>query len=112
MAVFESKRGYDEATHAMSHVYNLLLGGSGIEDIDTLQADEGVRRIVGADQLRDPTTAGCWQTVAKVPCALTPQSLALLASPKPAVLGCTASFGGAERGDEGWSARGTLAAGC
>ena len=56
--VFENKRGYDEATHVLTHAYNLFLGGSCIEDIDKMQADEGVQRIIGADQIPDPTTAG------------------------------------------------------
>jgi len=55
--VFENKRGYDEGTHVLTHAYNLFLGGSCIEDIDKMQADEGVQRIIGADQIPDPTTA-------------------------------------------------------
>ena len=56
--VFENKRGYDEATHILTHAYNLFLGGSCIEDIGKMQADEGVRRIIGAETIPDPTTAG------------------------------------------------------
>jgi len=56
--VFENTRGYDEATHVLTHAYNLFLGGSCIEDIAKMQADEGVKRIVGADEIPDPTTAG------------------------------------------------------
>jgi len=45
-------------TQILTDAYNLFLGGSCIEDIGKTQADEGVRRIIGADTIPDPTTAG------------------------------------------------------
>ena len=53
--VFENQRGYDEVTHVLTHAYNLFLGGSCIEDTRKMQTDEGIRRIIGADTIPDPT---------------------------------------------------------
>ena len=51
-------RPYRESDHVLTHVYNLFAGGSAIEDIADLQLSEPVRRILGADRIPDPTTAG------------------------------------------------------
>jgi hypothetical protein len=42
----------------LTHVYNLLCGGTCIEDIANLQNSEAVRRMLGAGCIPDPTTAG------------------------------------------------------
>lgn len=49
---------YWEADHVLTHVYNLLSGGTCIEDIANLQNSEAVRRMMGAKRIPDPTTAG------------------------------------------------------
>jgi hypothetical protein len=42
----------------LTHVYNLFVGGSAIEDIADLQQSEPVRRMLGAARIPDPSTAG------------------------------------------------------
>ena len=49
---------YWESDHVLTHVYNLLCGGTCIEDIANLQNSEAVRRMLGAGRIPDPTTAG------------------------------------------------------
>jgi len=49
---------YTESDHVLSHVYNLFVGGSCLEDMANLQGSEAVRRMLGACRLPDPTTAG------------------------------------------------------
>jgi hypothetical protein len=49
---------YSESDHVLTHVYNLYLGGTNIEDISILQASPQVRAILGAQRIPDPTTAG------------------------------------------------------
>ena len=56
--ILEARRPYSESDHVLTHVYNLFLGGSCIEDIALLQASEPARRILGARAIPDPTTAG------------------------------------------------------
>lgn len=49
---------YWESDHVLTHVYNLLCGGTCIEDIANLQNSEAVKRMLGTDVIPDPTTAG------------------------------------------------------
>jgi hypothetical protein len=56
--LLRKRRAYSESEHVLTHVFNLYLGGSCIEDISLLQSDETVRRMLGAKQIPDPTTAG------------------------------------------------------
>ena len=49
---------FHESDHVLTHVYNLFVGGDNIEDIADLQHSEAVRRLLGAERLPDPTTAG------------------------------------------------------
>ena len=49
---------YTESDHVLTHAYNLFLGGSCIQDIQNLQASEAVKKLLGADRIPDPTTAG------------------------------------------------------
>ncbi len=53
-----ARRPYTESDHVLTHVYNLFLGGSCIEDIALLQGSEAARRMIGARAVPDPTTAG------------------------------------------------------
>lgn len=58
LKLLRSRRPFSEADHVLTHVYNLYVGGGCIEDIGHLQNSEAVRRLLGADRLPDPTTAG------------------------------------------------------
>lgn len=56
--LLRSHRPFRESDHVLTHVYNLFVGGTCIEDIGHLQASEPVRRMLGAVRIPDPTTAG------------------------------------------------------
>lgn len=58
LSLLRSHRPYRESDHVLTHVYNLFTGGTAIEDIADLQLSEPIRRILGADRIPDPTTAG------------------------------------------------------
>jgi hypothetical protein len=58
LSLLASHRPFQESDHVLTHVYNLYAGGTCIEDIADLQTSEPVRRILGADRIPDPTTAG------------------------------------------------------
>jgi hypothetical protein len=58
LSLLSSHRPFHESDHVLTHVYNLYAGGTCIEDIADLQTSEPVRRILGADRIPDPTTAG------------------------------------------------------
>lgn len=58
LSLLKVHRGYFESDHVLTHVYNLFTGGTCIEDIAHLQHSEPVRRLLGAEQIPDPTTAG------------------------------------------------------
>jgi hypothetical protein len=56
--LLQSHRPFTESDHVLTHVYNLFVGGTCIEDISHLQGSESVRRMLGAARIPDPTTAG------------------------------------------------------
>jgi hypothetical protein len=58
LSLLRSHRPFHESDHVLTHVYNLFVGGSAIEDIADLQHSEPARRILGASRIPDPTTAG------------------------------------------------------
>jgi len=58
LSLLSSHRPFHESDHVLTHVYNLFVGGTAIEDIATLQHSEPVRRILGTSRIPDPTTAG------------------------------------------------------
>lgn len=58
VSVLRSHRPFFESDHVLTHVYNLFTGGTAIEDITSLQQSEPVGRILGANRIPDPTTAG------------------------------------------------------
>jgi hypothetical protein len=58
LSLLQSHRPFTESDHVLTHVYNLFLGGTCIEDIGHLQGSEPVRRMLGAVRIPDPTTAG------------------------------------------------------
>ena len=49
---------YHESDHVLSLAYNILAGGTCIEDLERLRTDEALLDGLGADSLPDPTTAG------------------------------------------------------
>jgi hypothetical protein len=58
LSLLKSHRPFHESDHVLTHVYNLFVGGSAIEDIGDLQHSEPIRRILGASRIPDPSTAG------------------------------------------------------
>jgi hypothetical protein len=49
---------YHESDHVLNMAYNVLCGGSRLEDIERLRHDVAYMNAVGADLIPDPTTAG------------------------------------------------------
>ena len=49
---------YHESDHVLSICYNILCGGSSIEDLDLLRNDPSLLHALGAERIPDPTTAG------------------------------------------------------
>lgn len=49
---------YFESDHILNLVYNLMTGGTCIEDIERLRQDEAYLETIGAERVPDPTTAG------------------------------------------------------
>lgn len=58
LSLLSSHRPYHESDHVLTHVYNLFVGGTAIEDIADLQLSEPVKRILGTSRIPDPSTAG------------------------------------------------------
>ena len=48
---------YHESDHVLNIAYNLLAGGSCLEDIELLRNDEARLNALGADIIPDPTTS-------------------------------------------------------
>ena len=49
---------YQESDHVLNLVYNLMTGGTCLEDIERMRQDEALLDALGAERLPDPTTAG------------------------------------------------------
>ena len=49
---------YHESDHVLSLAYNILAGGTCIEDLEQLRTNEAVLDALGAQRIPDPTTAG------------------------------------------------------
>jgi hypothetical protein len=49
---------YHESDHVLNLAYNVLSGGTRLEDIDRLREDEALLDLLGAQRIPDPTTAG------------------------------------------------------
>ena len=58
LSLLAAHRPFHESDHVLTHVYNLYAGGTCIEDIADLQTSEPARRMLGAERIPDPTTAG------------------------------------------------------
>ena len=49
---------YHESDHVLNMAYNILAGGTCLEDIERLRQDEAYMDALGAERIPDPTTAG------------------------------------------------------
>ena len=49
---------YHESDHILNFAYNILSGGTCIEDVELLRNDENYLDAIGAESIPDPTTAG------------------------------------------------------
>jgi len=49
---------YHESDHVLAVAYNILAGGTCLEDLETLRQDEAFLDALGAKRIPDPTTAG------------------------------------------------------
>ena len=51
-------RPYHESDHVLNLVYNVLCGGTRLQDLERLRHDAAYMNALGADLIPDPTTAG------------------------------------------------------
>jgi hypothetical protein len=58
IALLKMHSPYHESDHVLSLLYNFLSGGETLLDLERLQGDEGLKRLIGAESVPDPTTAG------------------------------------------------------
>lgn len=56
--ILKMHKPYTEADHILNFVYNFLSGGETILDIERIQNDKGIKNLLGAEYIPDPTTAG------------------------------------------------------
>lgn len=56
--VFKRHFPYHESDHVLNLAYNIMAGGTCIEDLELLRANEGYLDALGAERIPDPTTAG------------------------------------------------------
>ena len=56
--VLERHLPYHESDHILAQAMNLYVGGTCIEDLANLQHSAGIRQLLGACRIPDPTTAG------------------------------------------------------
>jgi hypothetical protein len=52
------ERGYAESEAVSSLVYNTILGGTCLSDLEVLRGDQGTQELLGAEGILAPTTAG------------------------------------------------------
>ena len=52
------ERGYSEGHAIRGLVYNLILGGAHLSDLEVLRGDPGTQELLGAETILAPTTAG------------------------------------------------------
>ena len=58
IALLKYHMPYWESDHVLNIAYNVLTGGTCLEDIERLRNDEAYMNALGADRIPDPTTAG------------------------------------------------------
>lgn len=56
--VFKKHFPYHESDHVLNLAYNVLAGGTRLEDIERLRTNEGYLDTLGCRRIPDPTTAG------------------------------------------------------
>ena len=56
--LFKRHFPYSESDHVLNLAYNILAGGSCLEDIERLRSNEAYLNVLGAERIPDPTTAG------------------------------------------------------
>jgi len=56
--VFKRHFPYHESDHVLSLAYNVLCGGTRLEDLERLRSNEAYLDTLGCDRVPDPTTAG------------------------------------------------------
>ncbi len=56
--VFKRHWPYHESDHVLNLAYNILAGGTRLEDLERLRQDEAYMNTLGAERIPDPTTAG------------------------------------------------------
>jgi len=56
--VFKRHFPYHESDHVLSLAYNVLCGGTRLEDLERLRSNEAYLNTLGCDRVPDPTTAG------------------------------------------------------
>jgi hypothetical protein len=49
---------YQESDHVLNIAYNLIAGGTKLEDLEVLRQDAGYMDLLGTERIPDPTTAG------------------------------------------------------
>src|SRR5919106_4633564 len=52
------ERGYPESAAVNSLLYNTILGGTCLSDLEVLRGDQGTQELLGAETVMAPTTAG------------------------------------------------------
>ncbi|MFQ6618603.1 MAG: IS1380 family transposase [Fidelibacterota bacterium] len=58
LALLQRHKPYSESDHVLNMVYNFLTGGEKLLDIERLQEEKSFLRVLGAESVPDPTTAG------------------------------------------------------
>jgi len=56
--VLKEHKPYHESDHVVAQAVSLYVGGTCLEDIASVQHDEALKRMFGAERLPDPTTSG------------------------------------------------------
>lgn len=58
LKVKSRERGYPESESIMSLVYNMIVGGECLSDLNVLRGDQGTQQLLGLESIIAPTTAG------------------------------------------------------
>ena len=58
LSLLQRHKPYSESDHVLNIVYNFLTGGEALLDIERLQEEKSFLKILGAENIPDPTTAG------------------------------------------------------
>lgn len=58
LEILKQHQPYHESDHVLNMAYNIIAGGTCLEDIELLRHDLGYMHALGAERIPDPTTAG------------------------------------------------------